>query len=191
MNPSTLYSQEIVMQELAKLSETQQEEVLSFIHSLTGNKSLIPQNFQEVPSTGSAQSGSLSRRNVIASKAKQSRANRSNPRVKPQQAPSDESFILIALKQFPEEKQQRLNFLAEKNTEGTITKEELSEFEELVDETQALMLQNTETLARLIRPDLFDEKGRPIRCLLTQAVRAKARHKIHTGKGKKQKENTS
>ena len=174
MNPSTLYSQEIVMQELAKLSETQQEEVLSFIHSLTGNKSLIPQNFQEVPSTGSAQSGS-----------------RSN-RVKPQQAPSDESFILIALKQFPEEKQQRLNFLAEKNTEGTITKEELSEFEELVDETQVLMLQNTETLARVIRPDLFDEKGRPIRHLLTQAVRAKAHRKIqHTGKGKKQKENTS
>ena len=89
----------------------------------------------------------------------------------------DEPLTLIVLKRFPQEKQQRLNCLAEKNTEGTITKAEFSELEELVGETQALMLQNTETLARAIRPDLFDKKGRPIKHLLTQAVRAKAGHK--------------
>ena len=165
MNPSTQYSQEIMMQELAKLSETQQEEVLSFIHSFTGKKSLTPQDSQEVPSPSSAQNPPC----PPFSKGENQQAS-SEPQ-------SDESLILIALKQFPKEKQQRLNFLAEKNTEGTITKEELSEFEELVGETQALMLQNTETLARVIRPDLFDKKGRPIRRLLTQAVRAKACHK--------------
>ncbi|MBM3242806.1 hypothetical protein FJZ31_41625 [Candidatus Poribacteria bacterium] len=107
---------------------------LKLIHM--GNKLLTLQGSQEVPSPSSIQI---------------------------QQARSDESIILIALKRFPKEKQQRLNFLAEKNTEGTITKEELSEFGKLVDEAQALMLQNKETLARVIRPDLFDKKGRPMR----------------------------
>jgi len=40
MNFSTQSFQETVMQELAKLSEIQQEKVLSFIHSLIGNKLL-------------------------------------------------------------------------------------------------------------------------------------------------------
>lgn len=147
MNLSTQSFQEIVIQELAELSEDQQEEALSFIYSLKRKKLLTPQdqNAQEV---------------------------------------------LIVLKQFPEEKQQRLNFLAKKNTEGTITKEERSELEGLVDEAQSLMLQNTETLARVVRPDLFDKKGRPIKCLITQAVRAKAKHKTRSGKDKKQKEST-
>jgi len=161
MNPSTQYSQEIVMQELTKLSETQKEEVLSFIHSLM-------QDSQNVLSPGSAQI--------------------QQPLNEPQ---SDESLILIALKQFPEHKQQRLNFLAEKNTEGTITKEEFSELEELVDEAQVLMFQNTETLVRVIRPDLFDKKGRLIRRFLTQAVRAKASHKTRARKDKRWKESIS
>ena len=164
MNFSTQSFQEIVIQELAELSETQQEDVLSFIYSLKRKKPLTPQDkaVQEVSSTSSAQSGSRSRR---LRGTKQSRA-------KPQKAPckrqSDEPLTLIALKQFPEEKQQRLNFLAEKNTEGSITKEERFELEWLVDEEQSLMLQNTETLARSIRPDFFDKQARPIKRLITQ-----------------------
>ena len=170
MKFSTQSFQEIVIQELAELSETQQEDVLSFIYSLKRKKSLISQDkdVQEVSSTSSAQ----------IQKALWERQ-------------SDEPLTLIALKQFTEEKQQRLNFLAEKNTEGSITKEERFELEGLVDETQALMLQNTETLACVIRPDLFDKKGRPIKRLITQAVHAKARHEMHTRKSKRQKENTS
>jgi S-adenosylmethionine:tRNA-ribosyltransferase-isomerase (queuine synthetase) len=148
MNLSTQSFQELVIQELAELSEDQQEEALSFIYSLKRKKLLTPQdqNAQEV---------------------------------------------LIALKQFPEEKQQRLNFLAKKNTEGAITKEECSELEELVDEAQSLMLQNTENIARVVRPNLFDKKGRPIKRLITQAVREKTRRETHTRKSKRQKENTS
>ena len=147
MNLSTQSFQEIVIQELAELSEDQQEEALSFIYSLKRKKLLTPQD---------------------------------------RNAPE----VLIALKQFPEDKQQRLNFLAKKNTEGAITKEERSELEGLVDEAQFLMLQNTETLARVLRPDLFDKKGRPIKRLITQAVRAKAKYKTRSGKDKKQKEST-
>ena len=155
MNLSTQSYQELVMQELAELSETQREEVLSFIHSVKRKKSLIPQDSLAVPSTYSVQI---------------------------QQARDDDSLTLIALKQFPAEKQHRLNFLTEKNAEGIITKEELSELEELVGEAQALMLQNTETLARTILPDLFNEKGEPIKSLITQAVRAKAgRKSMHKG----------
>ena len=110
MNLSTQSFQEIVIQELAELSEDQQEEALSFIYSLKRKKLLTPQdqNAQEV---------------------------------------------LIVLKQFPEEKQQRLNFLAKKNTEGTITKEERSELEGLVDEAQSLMLQNTEITMPWMMPN--------------------------------------
>ena len=128
MNPSTQSSQEIVMQELAKLSETQQEEVLSFIHSLVGKKSLtprrgviardLPQDSQEVPSPSSA-----------TRKVPQRCEERSNLTAT-QQAPSEpqsdgfdtlrtqpkEFLILIALKQFPKEKQQRLNLLADRHT---------------------------------------------------------------------------
>ena len=154
MSPLAQSSQEIVMRELAELSEAQREEVLSFIHSLKGKQSLTPQDSRAVSFTRSAHT-------------QQAR----------QKAQSAEPITLIALKRFSEEKQQRLNFLTEKNTEGTITKEEFSELEELVGEAQALMLQNTETLARLIRSDLFDKKGHPIKRLTALAVRAKASHK--------------
>jgi hypothetical protein len=78
--------------------------------------------------------------------------------------------------QLPDKTQQRLHFLMEKNTDDTITEEEVSELEELVKETQTLMLQNTETLARVIRPDLFDKNGRPIKRRIAQAVREKTSH---------------
>ena len=106
MNPSTQSSQEIVMQELAKLSETQQEEVLSFIHSLVGKKSLtprrgviardLPQDSQEVPSPSSAT------RKV--SQRCEERSNLTATQQAPSESQSDEFLILIALKQFPKEK---------------------------------------------------------------------------------------
>lgn len=90
-----------------------------------------------------------------------------------QQTIKSPSITLVAIKRLPQEKQRRLDALADKNAEGQLTAEEHSELNHLV--AQQLALENAQALVRAQRPELFDVSGRPVRQRVQEAVRAKAR----------------
>lgn len=59
----------------------------------------------------------------------------------------------------------------DKNNEGLITRAEYNELQKLVAEVDQIMLANSKTLARAVRPELFDEKGKPIKCRFQAALK--------------------
>lgn len=67
-------------------------------------------------------------------------------------------------------KQERLQELMDGNNEGTLTRAEQAELKRLVAEADEMMLANSKALARAMRPELFDEKGRPIKRRFQQAL---------------------
>jgi hypothetical protein len=92
-----------------------------------------------------------------------------------QQTTKSRSIMLVAIKRLPQEKQHRLDALADKNADGQLTAEERSELNHLVAVAQQLALENAQALVRAQRPELFDVSGRPVRRRVQEAVRSKAR----------------
>jgi hypothetical protein len=90
------------------------------------------------------------------------------------------------LKQLSAAKQERLAELMDKNNEGLITQAECDELQALVEEVDQIMLANSETLARAMRPELFDEQGKPIKRRFNAALKKPAgkRHSRKSGKSK-------
>lgn len=87
---------------------------------------------------------------------------------------SEEKTVTVELKQLPLAKQKRLAELMDKNNEGLITEAEYDELRGLGAEVDQMMLANSETLARAVRPELFDEQGKPIKRLFNAALKAPA-----------------
>jgi len=96
----------------------------------------------------------------------------------------DERKVTIQLKQLSAAKQERLAELMDKNNEGLITPAEYDELQALVEEVDQIMLANSETLARAVRPELFDEQGKPIKRRFNAALKKPAA-KRHSRKSSK------
>ena len=85
------------------------------------------------------------------------------------------SFTLVAIKRQPQKKQRRLDFLADKNTEGSLNVAERAELNRLVAEARQLALENAQALVRAQRPELFGVSGKPLKGRVREALRTKAR----------------
>lgn len=80
-----------------------------------------------------------------------------------------ENTTVIYLKRLSPRKQSRLAELLDKSNEGRISRKERSELGELGLEVDRILLANSQALARALRPELFDEQGRPIKSRFSQA----------------------
>jgi hypothetical protein len=83
---------------------------------------------------------------------------------------ADENTAIVYLRRLPPEKQASLAELMDKNNEGLLSHAEQSELEQLGSEVDQIMLANSYTLARALRPELFNEHGRPIKNRFRQAL---------------------
>jgi len=90
------------------------------------------------------------------------------------QSTKSPSFTLVAIKRLVQKKQRRLDFLADKNTEGRLNVAERAELNRLVAETRQLALENAQALVRAQRPELFGVSGKPLKGRVREAVRTKA-----------------
>lgn len=70
--------------------------------------------------------------------------------------------ITVQLQRLPHEQQTRLAELMDKCNEGELSRSEQMELTRLGSEVDELMLANSVALARALRPELFDMKGRLI-----------------------------
>jgi hypothetical protein len=85
-------------------------------------------------------------------------------------ASSKQNNVTVQLRRLSEKKQSRLSELLDKNSGGTLSPSERAELNELGDEVDETMLSNSVALARAVRPELFDSKGR----LVTRRFRQSA-----------------
>jgi hypothetical protein len=85
-------------------------------------------------------------------------------------ASSKQNNVTVQLRRLSEKKQSRLSELLDKNSGGTLSPSERAELKELGDEVDETMLSNSVALARAVRPELFDSKGR----LVTRRFRQSA-----------------
>ena len=82
--------------------------------------------------------------------------------------------LIVQLQRLPAAKQARLTELMDKHTEGQLSRAELAELKRLNGEINRLMMLNTEALARAMRPELFNKKGRLVRRRVEAALRAES-----------------
>ena len=81
-----------------------------------------------------------------------------------------EQVIRVDLRRLPARKRERLAELMDKNSEGALNHGERAELQQLAREVEELLLDNSETLARAVRPELFDKRGRRVRSRFRQAL---------------------
>lgn len=82
----------------------------------------------------------------------------------------EQAAVTVRLKQLPYEKQTRLAELLDKSNEGRLSRSEKTELKRLGSELDEMMFANSVALARAVRPELFDEKGRPLKNRIHQAI---------------------
>jgi len=85
---------------------------------------------------------------------------------------SQEDLLVVYLHRLPASKQTRLKELMDKNNEGQLTVAEQSELKRLGERVDELVLANSKALARVLRPELFDERGQPVKRRLRLALKA-------------------
>jgi len=74
----------------------------------------------------------------------------------------DESLLFLYLKRLSSQKQSRLAELMEKHNEGDLTRAEKTELKQLNDEVSQVVLDNSITLAKALRPERLDKRRRRI-----------------------------
>lgn len=84
---------------------------------------------------------------------------------------------IVPLQQFDAVTQKRFQELMDRNNEGQLTPVERKELNSLVEQYEEIMLANSEALARVSYPEIFDETGRLIESRLDRMVRQKAKEK--------------
>lgn len=85
-----------------------------------------------------------------------------------------ENSVVLYLKRLSSQKQTRLTELMDKNNEGKISKAEKAELQCLNEEVSQIMLDNSIALARTLRPELFDKRGRPIASRIERELKEKS-----------------
>lgn len=95
-----------------------------------------------------------------------------------------QTTITVRLQRLPHEQQTRLAELMDKCNEGKLSSTEQTELTGLGSEVNELMLANSIALARALRPELFDTKGRPVTSRIRQAARRPSSKDVHTDREK-------
>jgi hypothetical protein len=81
-----------------------------------------------------------------------------------------ENTTVVYLRRLAPEKQARLAELMDKNDNHQLSRREKLELNRLGSEVDQMLLDNSQALAYALRPELFDQQGRPIMSRLRQAV---------------------
>ena len=82
----------------------------------------------------------------------------------------DKHTVVVSLQRLSPQKQARLTKLMDKHNEGRLSQAEQLELKRLGFEVDQMLLANSHALARALRPELFDERGRPIKSRFRQAL---------------------
>jgi hypothetical protein len=94
-----------------------------------------------------------------------------------------ENITVVYLRRLPPQKQVRLAELMDKNNEGRLSRTERLELEQLGSEVDEMLLENSHALARALRPELFDERGRPIKSHFRYALSGRASERAESKYG--------
>ncbi len=84
----------------------------------------------------------------------------------------EKNTVLVSLQQLSQQKQVRLARLMDKHNNGRLSQAEQKELQRLGVEVDQCLLANSQTLARALRPELFDERGRVLKRRFQQALKA-------------------
>ena len=84
----------------------------------------------------------------------------------------NKSAVVVYLQRLSSQKQARLTNLMDKHNEGRLSHTEQQELRRLGAEVDKILLANSSALTRALRPELFDEQGKPITRRFRQALRA-------------------
>jgi len=82
----------------------------------------------------------------------------------------DTHTTVVYLQRLSPQKQARLAKLMDKNTEGQLSQAEKLELQRLGTEVNQLLLTNSHALARALRPELFDERGKLLKHRFRRAL---------------------
>lgn len=82
----------------------------------------------------------------------------------------DKNTTVVYLQRLSPQKQARLAKLMDKNNEGRLSRAEQLELKRLGSEVDQMLLANSCALARALRPELFDERGRPVKSRFRRAL---------------------
>jgi hypothetical protein len=83
----------------------------------------------------------------------------------------DRSAVMVYLQRLSPREQARLTTLMDKHNEGRLSPPERKELQRLGTEVDEVLLANSSALARALRPELFDERGKPVKRRFRQALR--------------------
>ena len=91
----------------------------------------------------------------------------------------DDQTTVIYLQRLSRSKRARLAALMDKGDKGRLSTAESVELKRLGSEVEQMLLANSHALAQALRPELFDQKGRPITRRFRQALSAMSRRRLH------------
>ena len=83
----------------------------------------------------------------------------------------DKSAVVVYLQRLSLQKQYRLTKLMDKHNEGRLSHAEQQELRRLGAEVDKILLANSSALAQVLRPELFDEHGKPVKHRFRRALR--------------------
>jgi len=81
-----------------------------------------------------------------------------------------ENTTVVYLRRLTPQKQARLAELMDKNNNRQLSRTEKLELNQLGAEVDQLLLENSRALAYALRPELFDQQGRPLKNRFRQAM---------------------
>ena len=84
----------------------------------------------------------------------------------------DKNTVVVSLQRLSQQKQVRLARLMDKHNDGRLSQAEQKELQRLGGEVDQLLLANSQALSRALRPELFDERGRPLKSRFRRALNA-------------------
>ncbi len=84
----------------------------------------------------------------------------------------EQSAVMVYLQRLSPRKQARLTTLMDKHNDGRLSQMERKELQRLGTEVDKVLLANSSALARALRPELFDERGKPMPYRFRQALQA-------------------
>src|SRR5436309_1102476 len=82
----------------------------------------------------------------------------------------DKNTVVVSLQRLSPQKHVRLTKLMDKNNEGRLSQAEQLELKRLGTEVDQMLWANSQALARVLRPELFDKHGRPMKHRFRQAL---------------------
>jgi hypothetical protein len=94
-----------------------------------------------------------------------------------------ENVTVVYLRRLAPEKQTRLAELMDKNNNRQLSRTEKLELKQLGVEVDQMLLDNSQALAYALRPELFDEQGRPIKSRLRQAINESSARRTKPNRG--------